>query len=192
MLLLEGLFLYMAFALVAAIIVWEIVWERGVAAFVTMIIGGFAIWYLSGAVNLLPWLRDNWDTILFVTMGYVVVGGLWAILNWRLFFLPDSYEEYEQWVPTWKSQWNDWEAPKRDYPSQDAYVEAKAKDKGFPPLISTHKADFFYWMWWWPPHAFWTLAHKPIQRISRWFYDAVAAMLNRMSSDYFDKRKANG
>lgn len=192
MILLEGFLLWVAIAAVLVVVGFEVVWERTGLATVTLVAGLFGIWYLTGATDLLPWLRKNWDTILFLVVAHVVIGGVWSILNWRLFFLPDVFEKYQQDVVDWKWQYENWAGVKVGTVDVSEYIAKKEKEAGYPPLISQHKSDFFFWMWWWEFHATWTLAHKPIQRISRWFYDAVASMLNRMSSDYFEKRKANG
>lgn len=191
MILLEGFLLWAAISALVIVVAFEVVWEREGLAVFTMVAGGFAIWYLTGATNLLPWLRSNWDTILFLVVAHVVIGGIWAIVNWRLFFLPDMFDKYQTSLKDWKWQYENWAGVKANN-TLDEYIAKQEKEHGFPPVISQHKADFFYWMWWWEIHALWTLSHKPIQRISRWFYDAVSGLLNRMSSDYFSKRKANG
>lgn len=192
MMILDGVILWLALIALALVVGFEVIWERSGLALVTLVAGLFAIWWLTGATNLLPWLRNNWDTILFVAVAHVVIGGIWSILNWRWFFLPDMYDQYEQKVAEWRWQYENWDNPKNNYSSVEEYIAYNEKGSPYPPRISDHKADFFYWMWWWEIHAFWTLSHKPIQRISRWFYDSVSAMLDRMSSDYFAKRKANG
>lgn len=183
---LVGLWFWVAIFAVSALIIWGVEADNGAGTTAAALAGGALLWYFTGAVPLLWYLRDHWTTILVCILGYIVLGACWGVAKWW-FFLHNKGDEYEAQRASFQKAWNDaTEQFKTSY--KNDYKEWIASSKGYPPTFLHHKADFTFWMAWWPFSMFWTLINDPLKRIYRFIVQQLSGMLTRMSNAVFAGR----
>lgn len=154
-------------------------WWSGVSA----VVGVTALWWFTGGHNPLPWLQANMLTVLFAVAAYLFAGVVWAIIEWWM-YLHEAADKYAENRQMWQATWDSWSEPRK----QETPYKEWIKSKGFPPEITSHKADFSMWLVWWWVCLFWFMTGRAIKKFSNWAYRKLSDMLTRMSQAVFGNR----
>lgn len=182
--------------------VWCIEDESNIAAAITLVVGVFVIWWLSGhGVPSMVWVVDHLLYLVLSVLAYVAIGSAWGVLKWWFFLhnRADDYEarkvEYQQAFKEYtremdaradanrkaNPQWVD----TRQYTDYKSYLQDRYH---FPPLPSENKSRIMLWMVWWPWSAIWTLLNDPLKRLYRFVYQRLVSVYTRMSYAVFGGR----
>jgi hypothetical protein len=127
---------------------------------------------------------------LYMALGYVAVGTVWAVVKWYL-YLRKSYH----WVIETRDAW----AKKQGF---SGYAEFNAKEapgsddrqslerqikhsQHYNPKVSDHKSSILFWMSYWPFSVAGALLTDFFRSIFNRVYMEIAAFLQRMSDRMF-------
>lgn len=139
-------------------------------------------------LQIIPWIIHNPFTLLFYGIAYLVIGGVWGLLNWRWFFVPGKdrwYEEHrDETLKNAKEYAYRYADSKRGI---DGIKEALEKHYNIPPLPKNNKQRFTTWVVWWWASICWTLFHDPVRRFVNWIYRSFSVWMERVSRTRFAK-----
>jgi hypothetical protein len=182
---LEGFLLWAVVIVLLGLIMWEVVWDYGIGATVTALAGAALLWYFTGAVNLVPWIKLNWVDIVMWVGIYLALGVPWAIFEWWL-YLHEEGDRYEKLHR--KDLQARWDAYNENQKSLHGSFKEYVRENGFPPDIRQHKADFTMWMAWWPFCFVWFVTGRAVKKFWNFVYTKIGNMLERMSNAVFGSR----
>ena len=138
-------------------------------ALATIVITG-CIYQFCFKVPIGQFLIADPKLLVFVVLGYLVIGAAWMYFKWNMFVKKMARESFE----TAKAKYQD-----KDYNSQGLDLEAYFKQRFSPPQAYLETEKLSTWMFFWP----FTLCQEPIvlifKRICSFFEDIMSSAADR-------------
>lgn len=115
-----------------------------------------------GVINIVPWILHNPISVLWLFIGYLVVGTGYSVIKWTLYVYNKVAEFKEYGGNATSSIWT-----------------------RYKPYVSENKERILGWMVFWPFSAAWTLINDPIRKSFNFIYNHISNFLQSISDRAF-------
>jgi hypothetical protein len=205
MLVLSSPILWVLACIVWGLLVWTIKEEQGVIALIIVAVFFTAYTFLGSGMEILEWIAENpWDFI-YLALGYVGIGILWATFYWWFPFCHGRLDEYNalkrEWLEKIKPAEVTTDIPEDKkqewliylyhiYAEKEKYRWAKTDLEGtiislVKPRTWTFKTDIVRWLSAWPVSMFWWLCHGVIVGFWKWLQKTLSGFYNWIADRVF-------
>lgn len=144
-----------------------------------------ALVFFLGFTNLpiLQAVREQPSLILYYVLGYLGIAAVWAMIKWRMFFLPKLFERYEEFRSGWLAKKGLNEVPADGRLRGEMLDQARSygADPTYHRMVSNNKARIMGWMAYWPFSLLGTFVGDFMHRVLTTMYKMVAGLFQRMS-----------
>lgn len=150
-----------------------------------------AIALLIGFSNtpILATIQQHPIYVLYGFLAYVAIAGVWAVVKWRLFFLPKLFDRYDDIRRQFLLTAGPNGQPLNDMPADQAVrdrfnkrSEVQSLDINYNRMVSHNKSRITTWMIFWPFSLLGTFIGDFLHRVFTTIYKAIAGGLQRMSN----------
>lgn len=140
-------------------------------------------------VPLIDTIKTHPLYVLYAIGGYVIAAGVWALAKWRLFFLPNLFDRYDDLRSDFMKSKGLKEIPadpnvrdqlKEFIRGRGLYIETAR-------MVRNNKGRITTWMLFWPFSFIGTFVGDFLQRVFATLYKGIAGMLQRMSDSMASK-----
>lgn len=142
----------------------------GFKATIVLIVFGlvYYFWGSSEHVNsIFNWIKTHTTTVVFLFLGYIVAGVVWAFAKW-FFFLLNKKELIKD------RNWNHY-----GHTDIDDYI----------PKAKNNKSRIMSWMMYWPFSGIWTLINDPVKKAFQVVYSNIESYFDGLSQRIFADEK---
>jgi hypothetical protein len=176
-----GLIFWLITALVVLILAAEV--ENDSTGWATTTLGLYAlgvVLFTDGQV--MTWVNDNKINILWGAVVYLALAAVWALVKWRMFFLPKLFEKYDQARAAWLKTRGLKEMPadprvRQEFMNGDVrYLNINHKR-----MASNNKGRILGWMVYWPASLLGTFFGDFLSRVFSSIYDGISGLMQGMS-----------
>jgi len=187
---------------IASIVIVAYLENEKASAATAMAIGSVLALIFLGNTGIFTWVAAHPILLILYILGYIVVGGMYGVLKWRL-LLQDRVDRYREVRREWLEVAIKCYSPKlpaelcrealtsgkvtgevkkawRKYVRNDYYGKRITK-----PSVSRNKGLIISWMTYWPLSGLWTLINDPIRRIFKFLYHRITTLLSTMADSVF-------
>lgn len=180
--------------------------SRVVLAAFVLVAGGFCLQKYSG-LTIVPYILANPWIIVFIVLGYLAAGTIWAVLKWYLFLkktrrkyddiLVEANEKYKDQPPTPVEGSVDYDEKVREFnyflQGQQQFIQGRFREElGYDygeqirPQVRAFKARIVGWIAYWPTSVLWTVISDAVhwvRTIAIDIYRHIAKALQRMADN---------
>ena len=182
-----GVLFWAIVGVVTLILAAEVNEEKSGYATLTLILGIAAIVAFTDA-PVLDTIKTHPIYVLYALLGYLAIAGIWAFVKWRVFFLPNLFDRYDELRSRFlKTAGPNGEAL-NDFPADPRVRDAFSQDRDVRVLninhnrmVSHNKGRITTWMVFWPWSLIGTFIGDFLHRVFTTLYKSIAGGLQRMS-----------
>lgn len=150
------------------------VYETMSWATILMVVSG--IYYHFWHQNVFKMIANNYQNIIPIGIGYLVIGIVWSFAKWVLFLLKFKAFRNDNWAAYNNDAWR-YNGPRT---FQGIFISDTPKASRFKPEIVG-------WMCWWPLSAIGTLINDPVRKAFYFAFDMFAGSYQRIADKIVPK-----
>jgi hypothetical protein len=150
---------------------------------------GLAILVLFSNTPIWQTIKDHPIYVLYGVLGYIVAAGVWAMIQWRFFFLPKLFDKYDDYRASWLKR-NSLTTMPADPTTRSKFKDDMARNMGdINDLrsVSQNKGRITGWMVYWPFSIVGTFFGDFLHRLFASIYKLLAGSMQRISDNRASK-----
>lgn len=188
-----GLLFWGALALITLVLAVQVQEEKtGWAAFTFLATIAVIIAFTNAPV--IEAVKAHPIYIVYGLLGYLAIAGVWAFVKWRMFFLPNLFDRYEELRSRFLQTAGPNQTKLNDFPADPAVrdrfnsqTEVRMLDINNRRMVSLNKGRITTWMVFWPWSLLGTFVGDFLHRVFTTIYKTIAGGLQRMSDSMASK-----
>lgn len=185
-----GVIFWIITAIVALFVISETHRERMTTTTLTVL--GYIVGFIlltNGGMALFTYIRDHPLYLIYGLVGYVLAGAVWATAKWRVFFLPNLFEVYDELRQEFMKKNNLKEIPAdvKIRNELEHFVSRSGVYIQQQRMVSNNKGRIIGWLTYWPLSLLGTFFGDFLIRLAKTVYNAIAGLLQRLSDQMASK-----
>lgn len=188
-----GVLFWIIVGVIALILAAQVNEEKTGAATLTLLATIAAIVAFTNT-PIIETVRANPLYVLYGILAYIGIAAVWAFIKWRVFFLPNLFDRYEELRSRFLKTAGPNGTPLTDFPADPAVrdefnkrSEVQRLNISYNRMVGYNKGRITAWMVFWPFSLLGTFVGDFMHRVFTSLYKAIAGGLQRMSDSMASK-----